>query len=265
MSQNSLQVLVSTMNQTDYSLLDRLHVQTDAVVVNQCDRDSKEEFEYCGHSITWINSKTRGLSVSRNICLKHANGEICLLADDDLYYVDGYEDIILKAFRNNPGCAIIRFMAEGIEKPFKSYPAEEQNISFLQSMKISSVEIAIRREAIGNIRFDELIGAGTRYYMGEENAFLAECLRQGLKIKYIPETILRLHIGQSSWYSGMNESYFVSRGAAFAAMKTHFTDFLILQFATRKRKLYRKEMSVRKAIRLMKTGKKQYLSEKNGK
>lgn len=260
-----VQVLVSTMNQIDYSLLEQMHIQTDAVVVNQCDRESEEKFEYCGHRITWINSKTRGLSVSRNICLNHADGEICLLADDDLYYVDGYETIVLKAFQDNPDCAIIRFIAEGIEKPFKSYPSKEQKITFLQSLKVSSVEIAIRREAIGDIRFDELIGAGTKYYMGEENAFLAECLRQRLKIKYIPETILRLHIGKSSWYNGMNESYFVSRGAAFAAMKTHITDFLILQFAIRKRKIYRNETSVRKAIKLMKAGKKQYLAEKGGK
>lgn len=260
-----VQVLVSTMNQVDYSLLEKMHIQTDAVVVNQCDREKTEEFDYDGHHITWINSKTKGLSVSRNICLENATGEFCLLADDDLCYVDGYEEIVLRAFQDNHDCAIIRFMVEGIEKPFKSYPKKAQSIGFLQSMKISSVEIAIRREAIDNTRFDELIGAGTEYYMGEENAFLAECIRNGLKIKYTPNTILRLHIGESSWYKGMNEKYFVSRGAAFAAMKTHFTDFLIVQFALRKHKLYKNNISVWKAISFMKTGKKRYLSEKNSK
>ena len=42
----TLEVLVSTMYQKDYSLLDRMNIQTDAIVVNQCNENSIEEFEY---------------------------------------------------------------------------------------------------------------------------------------------------------------------------------------------------------------------------
>lgn len=96
-----VEVLVSTMNQTDYSLVEKMRISTDAVVVNQCQEDSVIEYDYNGNRIKWINSTTRGLSVSRNICLSEARGEICLIADDDLEYVEGYAEIVQKAFENN--------------------------------------------------------------------------------------------------------------------------------------------------------------------
>ena len=43
-----LQVLVSTMHQKDYSLLDRMNIHIDAIVINQCDEYRYDEFEYRG-------------------------------------------------------------------------------------------------------------------------------------------------------------------------------------------------------------------------
>ena len=75
------------MNQKDYSLIDKMRIKTDAVVVNQCQEDNSQEFIKNGHRIRWINSSTRGLSISRNICLENATADICLIADDDLEYL----------------------------------------------------------------------------------------------------------------------------------------------------------------------------------
>ena len=150
----TVQVLISTMNQTDHSLIEKMNISTDAVVVNQCGKDSVEEF-FAGHNkIKWINSSTIGLSVSRNICLKNATADICLLADDDLYYVDNYEEIVINAFRSNPGYSLIRLIATGIERPFKQYPKKSEEVGFFSSFKISSVELAVLRKKIRGLRFD---------------------------------------------------------------------------------------------------------------
>ncbi len=246
------------MNQKDRTLPARMHLATDAVIVNQCGQCGEEAFSFEGHRILWIDSDTRGLSVSRNICLDRATGDICLLADDDLIYEDGYGQLVAEAFAANPDSDILRFQAEGIERRFKVYPEEGGPVNFMHSLKISSVELAFRRARVGDIRFDELIGAGTDFYMGEENAFLAECLRRGLKITYVPKRLLRLHLGTSSWNHDMNEGYFVSRGAAFTAMGTPWTKLLIWQFAIRKRGTYRKNASMPRAIRWMNRGSRLY-------
>lgn len=35
-----LEVLIATMHQTDYSLPEKMNVESDAVVINQCDEES---------------------------------------------------------------------------------------------------------------------------------------------------------------------------------------------------------------------------------
>lgn len=256
-----IQVLVATMHQTDHSLLEKMNIQSDAVVINQCDREKTEKFEHNGNEVLWIDTTERGLSKSRNMALRNACADVCLIADDDEVLKNGYEKIICDSFTSNPDCAVLRFAINGIEKPFKKYPEDEFYIGYLKSMKISSVEIAFRLKDVNdnNVRFDEKIGAGTDFLMGEENAFLFACIRNRMKIKYIPKTIADLHIGDSTWFTGYNEKYFIGKGAGFAAMKTHFTWLFIWQFAIRKYRRYRKNVSLFKAVRLMMKGKKQYL------
>ena len=74
----TLEVLVSTMYQKDYSLLDRMNIQTDAIVVNQCNENSIEKFEYKGHKIKWISLNERGVGLSRNTALMRSTADICL-------------------------------------------------------------------------------------------------------------------------------------------------------------------------------------------
>lgn len=255
-----VEVLVSTMNQTDHSLIEKMRISTDAVVVNQCQEDSVVEYDYNGNRIKWINSTTRGLSVSRNICLREASGDICLLADDDLEYVNNYEQLVQNTFETHQNADIIRFRIEGIEEKFKTYPESEQKIGFLKSLKTSSVEIAFKKESLKGIRFDELIGAGTKYCMGEENALLAHCIKRKLKLIYVPITLSRLHIGESSWKNISEEKYLISRGAAFEAMDTSFTQLLILQFAFRKHKMF--TLSIIEQVKLMEKGRSDYLNDR---
>ena len=257
----TVEVLVSTMNQTDYALLDRMRISTDAIVVNQCGKESYKEFIWEGHKIKWIDSSSKGLSVSRNLCLREASADICLLADDDLEYVSDYGRIVQDAFETHTDADIIRFRVEGIEKKFKTYPETEHKIGLLKSFKSSSVELAFKRNRIEGIWFDELIGAGTKYCMGEENAFLVQCIRKKqATMIFIPVSISHLHIVESSWKNISPEQYLVSRGAAFEAMETPFVHLLIMQFAFRKGKRFK--LSMIQQIRIMERGRKEYLKDK---
>ena len=95
-----------------------------------------------------------------------------------------------------------------------------------------------------------------------ETKCVGMCLiKRKLKIKFIPSLIANLHIGDSSWFDGYNERYFIGRGAAFAALKTPITLFFVIQFAIRKYRLYHENISIFKAISLMRKGVKQYRKE----
>lgn len=262
-----IQVLVATMHQVngDYSLIEKMNIQTDAVIINQCDRSWRKEFYLEGKRILWIDTEERGLSKSRNMALENASANVCVIADDDEVFLPKYAQVIEKSYFQNPNHDILRFKIEGIERPFKHYSDSECNMSFVKSMKVSSVELAFKRDSVWRncISFDELIGAGTKFLMGEENAFIWECIRKGMKVHYVPKTIANLHMGSSTWFNGHNKDYFVGRGAAFTAMSRKISIILILQFAARRKKMYQDEITMTSAIKYMLQGRKEYLIMRN--
>ena len=259
----SLQLLISTMNQVDYSLLEKINICADAVVINQCNCTSETRFNKKGYNILWINTTDRGLSRSRNLALKKATADFCLLVDDDEELDPAGIAIIENEFKRYSDASIIRFQVDGIEQPFKIYSSKRKRLGFLSAMKISSVEVAIRRKNIieNNIMFDELVGAGTEFSCGEENVFVNQCLLSGLNVYYVPVRIAYLHIGKSSWFHGHNESYFLGKGASFTAMNPKYARLLILQFAIRHRNIYER-ISFRKALVIMFKGRKKYLTKR---
>lgn len=258
-----LQILVSTMHQNDYSLINRMRISTDAIIINQCDNTNINNLKINCNEIIWVNTVERGLSKSRNCALLNADADVCIIADDDLIYNDNYHHIVLQEFKEDPTVDIIAFQVKGIEREFKKYSSKKQKINILNSMKISSVEIAFRLKKINDkgIKFNELFGSGAKYYMGEESIFLTECLKKGLKIKYSPKCIANLHIGESTWFQGYNEKYFINKGAAFTAMSRSLSFLLIVQFAIRKKELYYESFNVISAIKLMLKGRKNYLTD----
>ncbi len=255
-----LQVLLSAMYLDGYDYINSLHISGDCLVINQCDNNCTEHIPEGFRTITYIETTERGLSKSRNMAIENATADICILCDNDVEYVENYESLIGSAFRDYPDADIIIFFIKRKEKPTPNY-SSIRNMNYLSVMKIFSPEIAFRRQIIKEkqIKFHELFGAGAHYYMGEENIFLYDCLRAGLKIKYIPVKIAELRETQSTWFTGYEEHFFVSRGANYCAMTKGFSWFLILQFAIRKKALYAEKASVWKAIRLMLKGRKEYI------
>ena len=125
----TLELLISTMHQDDHALLERMQVQSDAVVVNQCDREGETILEHRGYRVVWIDTRERGLSRSRNMALAHATAELCMLADDDMIYRPGYAETVQAAF-GRLDAELIRFRVEGIEKPFKTSPETSSGCGF---------------------------------------------------------------------------------------------------------------------------------------
>lgn len=256
-----LEVLVSTMNKKDISFLNRMNITKNCLIINQTKKNYEENFD---NDIRMISVNEVGLSKSRNKAIENSKAEICVLADDDLVYVDNFDEIIENSFNENQDIDILCFCVEGINKKFKNYHKLEKRLNFITSMKVSSVEIAFKRKSIinNNIRFDEKFGSGSKEYkMGEENIFLAQCLKKGLKIKFIPIKIANLYIGESTWFNGYNEKYFFDRGAVFSALNKNIDVFLILQFAIRKYGIYKEEISFLKAMKQMIKGRNHYRKE----
>lgn len=256
----TLEVLLSAMHLDSYHYIDSLNITGNCVIINQCNKNKQKTLKEETRQITYIETTERGLSKSRNKAIKNATSDICIFCDNDVEYQKNYEQLILEEYQRHPEYDIIIFHIESKVHPVPCY-SSARRLSYLTCGKIFSPEISFRRKSIQGIWLNERIGAGTKYLMGEENAFLYECLRQGLKIYYVPKQIAKLRYEPSTWDTGFNARFFIARGASFEAMTAHFSLLLIFQYAIRKYKLYKTQMSLVKAARYMIMGRKAYRKE----
>ena len=82
-----LEILVSAVNEDVDTLAERMNLQADAIIVNQCGENTYREYTYQEHRIRCYSFAERGVGLSRNNCLMRAQGDICLFADEDIIYL----------------------------------------------------------------------------------------------------------------------------------------------------------------------------------
>lgn len=160
-----------------------MNIQSDALIINQANQSLPEmSIERGNQVVRMLTFSDKGLSKSRNRAIINAKGDICIIADDDVTYVDHYHELIMNTYKENPDYDIIVFKVPTTNKDRqKEYYTKKTKLGYLKSLKVASYEITFRRKSIidKNIFFNENFGAGSgKYSMGEENIFLYECLKK---------------------------------------------------------------------------------------
>lgn len=257
----AVEILVATMNQNDHSLIDKMNLKGKATIINQCKFNKIDKLQLNDDEVNFISCTDRGLSKSRNKAIENASSDICVIADDDLRYNDNYKDIILEAYKKYPDADIIAFDVPSTNPERPTSVQTEGYLNYLKTMKIASFQITFKRKSIidNKIKFKEDFGAGAKYSMGEENIFLFSCLRKGLKIVYCSEKIAIVNHAETTWFNGFTEKFFTDMGAIYYEMSSKYSNLLIYQYALRKHKLYKNEISFFKALSSMLNGKKNYI------
>ncbi len=246
-----VQVLVAAMHQQDHSLLEKMNIQSDVIVGNQCDRNEIESFEWNGHRVTYLSFAERGVGLNRNNSLMRADGDICLFADDDMRYCDGYVETVLRAFEEHPDADVIIFNL--IEKtPTRAVIQKPARVSYLNFLRYGTARVAFRNETVRQqgIYFNQCFGGGTPHCHGEDNLFLAACLQKGLKLYAVPYELAELTEERaSSWNNGYDEKYLRDQGVLYRTLSRRWWRLLCLQDAVRHYRKY--GMSFGKVYRLM--------------
>ncbi len=249
-----VEVLVSTMFQKDSSLLEKINIKSNAIIVNQADSESVYELKHKDNNIIFINSKERGIGRSRNQCLSLATSEYAIFADDDIVYYDNYKDIILSEFKRLEDADIVlfNFDDEDTERAVR-HNLKSKKVNYFNCLRYGAVNIAINTNKVKgkNLQFSLDFGGGAKYSSGEDSLFLVDCLRKGLKIYTSTETIGKISYRKSSWFKGYDEKYFTDKGVLYYYMSSKYAYLLCLQFALRKYKMYRGSLGLIKAIRYL--------------
>lgn len=251
----TLEVLISCMHEKDYSIVERTNIQTDVVVINQCDKDLVEEKSFVNKKgkkcrVKFVNTTERGLSRSRNMAIKHASSDICLLCDDDEELADDYEDLILDAFGKTKQADIIAF---NIKRPSKKPFDSVHKLGYVEALKVSSVHIAFKRKEIqkNNIHFDIKLGSGSGNGGGEDTKFMKDCRDKGLSQWSNPSFIGSLNnTSKSLWFHGFDKQYFIDFGwTSHRVYGGIFSVFTIMFYTIKHLKDYCSEVSLYNAIK----------------
>lgn len=215
----NIEVLVSTMHQQNADLIKKMNIQTDAIIVNQADEFGYKEIKENDSCIRFYTFNERGVGLSRNSALMRSDSDVCILADDDMIFIDGYEKTVKNAFKEHSDADLIIFNIIEENDSANRENVTTKKIGKFNYMNYGAARIAFKRKSVtyNGITFNLNFGGGTLHSSGEDTLFLSECLKKGLKIIAVPQAIANLKDErESTWFKGYNEKYFFDKGVVLA-------------------------------------------------
>lgn len=232
----TLEVLVSTMNKELNQTIKEMNIQSDAIIINQCDKWLYEEIEKDKNTIRFISCNERGVGLSRNNALMRSKGDIVLFADEDEIFEENYEKIILEEFQKHIDADLIFFNVDSLNsnRPIQKIK-KEKKLHLYDVMKFGTVRIAAKREKIieNNIFFSLLFGGGAKYGSGEDSLFIKNCFDKKLKAYSSTKLIAKVKQDESTWFKGYNEKYFIDKGVLYRKIYGKWTIPMCIQTVIR--------------------------------
>lgn len=236
-----IEVLVATTNQTDYRLIEKMNLQTDAIIANQSEEHSYQKINHKGKNIKFYSFAERGVGLNRNNALSRSDADICIIADDDMKFTNGYENKIKRIFEENPTADVIILNLN--EKNSNRYKITKKfKVGYFNFMRFGAARFVFRRKSItkNGIFFNLHFGGGTEFSAGEDVLFLASCLKNNLNILAVPEYIAELSDDrESTWFEGYTDKFFIDKGVLYAAVSNKWAWLLALQYVLRRRTQYK--------------------------
>lgn len=251
-----VEVLASVMDQCPDAIAERMRLDSDAVIINQCDRLDYEEKAFGEHTLRFFSFPDRGVGRSRNEAILRARGDICLFSDQDIVYEPGYAEAIRKEFQSRPDADMILFNITIKEDRRTYHIAKRRRVRWYNCGRYGAVSFAVRREsllALG-VTFSLLFGGGARYSSGEDSLFLREFMKKGGRVYTAPVTIGREETEASTWFEGYNEKFFYDRGVLYRYLYGGMDWLIAIRFLLVHRKKLCAEAGFGQCLRWMRDG-----------
>lgn len=259
-----IQVLVSALNQDVKKLPEKMNIETDAIVVNQCDKYDYLEFPLRGAhgkgkeacKIQCMSMTGRGVGLSRNTALMHADADIVLFSDEDIVLEKGYAQALYDAYEQYPDADMILFNVKVAPERRTYWNEQVKKIHWYNYGRYPAYSISGKLDSFkkANVHFSLLFGGGARYSNGEDSLFLRDCLRGGLKIIALPVCIGEEILRKSTWFHGYTRKFFTDRGVLYYYLYGKLAGMFALRFLLKNKEEMCQKISLKKAYRLMKEG-----------
>lgn len=256
MSDNRLEILVSAVNQDVTTLSEKMNLQSDAIIINQTDKNDYCEYDYKGSNIKCYSFQEKGVGLSRNNALLRASKEIILFSDDDIVYDEDLNQKILSEFDKHPEADMLLFNMRVGQERATYYTDSFHRVHVWNAGRYPTYSFAIRREKLhaAHITYSLLFGGGAKYSNGEDSLFLKDCINYGLKVYAVPVEIGREVERESTWFKGYTEKFFKDRGVLYHFLYGKLAWAMSLRFILVHGQRMCKDIPRKKALDLMKQG-----------
>ena len=249
-----VEVLISTMHLKDpIKLLKKMNIESDAVIINQCDCSNESIINYNNHRIKIISTTDRGLSKSRNLAIKNSTAKILIFADDDFKYSHNYVNEVINSYEKYPLADIMIFGAvRNDDHVYKKFP--NGRLKSRSKYNINSIRITAKRDVVlkKELLYDERFGTGTSISCGEDTIFMSDCYKKKCLV-FSSDFILCRGIKndrESSWFHGYDEKFFIDRGLVYNRI-SKFGFLLSVYYLIKKYPLYKNDISFICAMKKM--------------
>ena len=255
----SVQLLISCVDKNIPELVQKLQLESPAVIVNQCSEEKEEHLQVSGFPVDIYYKKERGVGRSRNLALSKADKDICLFGDEDIVYVRGYEALIEAEFAAHPEADGIMFQVE-VTPERKTYQNDAWGkVNLWNCGRYPAYSMAFRREKLQatGVKFSLLFGGGAPYSNGEDSLFIRQLIKAGMKIYKSPVCIGEEIPRPSTWFTGYHEKFIFDRGVLYHFLYGAAAPVWGFRFVFTKRKEMCQDIPWTKAFMLLLKGIKQ--------
>lgn len=249
------ELLIASVNAEPEKLIEEMHLTSNAVIINQCDREDYREITLeNGSEVRVFSYNERGVGKSRNHALEKAMGEIVLFGDEDIVYESDCADKLIGEFEAHPEADIIFFNIKVGSERQTYWNTEFKEVGFRNTGRYGIVSLAARYDKIWDLKFSELFGGGAKYSAGEDSLFIMDCLKKGLRCFASPVCLGEETPSESSWFTGYNDKFFFDRGVLYHFLYGNKAGLIAARFLLRHKSTLLNELSFFKAFRLMRDG-----------
>ena len=176
---------------------------------------------------------TPGLSHARNLGLNYAEGEIIAFPDDDCTYPENLLKSVSDYLSAEHIDGVSTLVTDRQGRIYTSFMNRSScRISFSNVWRCGvSISIFVKRQAVGDIRFDETlgVGSGTVYGSGEETDFLLNLLKERKLLDFCPDIVVNHPLFFGPWTVKRGYSY--GSGMGRVLRKHNYTVFRVFYVA----------------------------------
>lgn len=235
----SVEVLVTSVRQdAPLDLHARMNLTGNLLICNQGPKAEFNTWRRGPARIRMISTNTIGVGINRNLGLAYCDADICLLADDDMTYVDGYENMVRDAYGRHPDADAIVFNVRSMNpaRPLGEV-LRNKRASRLDLAQLGIHGVAAKIESLrrANIWFSPLFGGGTRHGSGEDALFMQDLVKRGLRVYMCADTIAYAAQADSTWFTSFSYKYFFDKGALWEASYPGLSSLIALRSSLRYR------------------------------